>query len=712
METSAGPLQETEIDRAGLADLVARFRLHQAERVRRTGARLPGRQRRVLEALPMLYHRNHPALPGYVGPHVPSGIARYQPDHAAHQALRRVARSYQEPHPLPTATDLQAMFIMGSGGSVGQSRSSDIDLWVCCDTLLHSSLWPKVRMIDQWAADFGLQLHTFLVDPDVLRLRGRLPGTRTPALVLDEFYRSGALMAGRYPLWWLIPSDDPDRYRVMARRLMRRRFVAPDAVVDFGPVPAFPTEELAQAAIIELDRALKTPHKSLLKLQLVEAYAEAPEFGTVSSTYKALIHAGETNRLRLDPYLLLYDHLQRHLQARGRADEVPFVRGLLIGKSAENARVPHLQSAAGADQNALLQTFLGWGFSGDDVARFRSLDDWSMSARIEEHRRIMSALERGLQLVERLVADAGARGHTADPGIGPDDGQQLHWLNQTRLRHLQFAVNRLRPGSSHSLPLLHPALISSRRQVALKLNRSLDGWVARDDDGPVLRRRRLVDLVVWAELNGAYLIPLRADPELTRNVAQILQGFRGPLRDSYVFVNAEANVGDGLNPELRTAENAAERADLFSLYADPLDYVGFRHLDLDSFDIVSRNADGHWEVETLEDDASLLDRIGRLLASPPRAVAWQVVGGRARFVIAHRLEQLHALASRILDGSGAVFVLPFGDDTVTVLRGASGVEVRRHRSLAALRDYMRRQNCASIGYDPSNLRLRALLRAS
>lgn len=200
---------------------------------------------------------------------------------------------------------------MGSGGSIGQSRGSYLDLWICCDGLMHAALWPKVRMIDQWAAELGLELHTFLVDPEVLRLRQRLPGSRIPSLVLDEFYRSGAFVAGRYPLWWLIPADDPDSYRAMAQRLLRRRFVAPDAVLDFGPVPAFPPDQLAQAAAMELDRALRTPHKSLLKLKLVEAYARAPRPGTVSATYKARMHAGETGLLRLDPYLLLYDHLER-----------------------------------------------------------------------------------------------------------------------------------------------------------------------------------------------------------------------------------------------------------------------------------------------------------------------------------------------------------------------------------------------------------------
>src|SRR5690554_1135382 len=100
---------------------------------------------------------------------------------------------------------------------------------------MHAALWPKVRLIDRWAADLGLELQTFLVDPDDLNSRRRLPGSRMPMLVLDEFYRTGALMAGRFPLWWLIPEDRPDRYAAAAARLLSGRFVDPATVVDFGP---------------------------------------------------------------------------------------------------------------------------------------------------------------------------------------------------------------------------------------------------------------------------------------------------------------------------------------------------------------------------------------------------------------------------------------------------------------------------------------------
>lgn len=706
------PTPDGEIDSASLTRLVQRFRHHHGLRLTRMGSRLMARQRRVLEALPMLYHRNHPALPGYVSTDVPCGIDTFTPTPLQLAALRRVARGYEEPHLPPGHTEVQAVFIMGSGGSVGQSRASDVDLWVCCDSLLHTALWPKVRMIDAWAAELGLALHTFLVDPDTLRRRRRLPGTRTPTLLLDEFYRSAALMAGRYPLWWLVPDDEPAAYQAIAERLLRRRFVAAEAVVDFGPVHPFPEAEIAQAAITELDRALTTPHKSLLKLKLMEAYGRAPHLGTVSAAYKARIHAGATSALQLDPYLLLYDHLERYLTESAQHDQLTFVRSLFIGKAAENARPRQVPGTAAGDAQALLERFLGWGFSAADVERFRTLKDWSMSARLAEHDRIMTALTAGLSLVESLVNQAGAPPDAAVQDAEQDHDRQLHWLNVTRLRHLRFAVDRLAATTAGQIPMMHPALINRRQPLPLKLNRSLDGWIARDADGPVARRRRLVDMVIWAELNGATLVPLHDQPELTRNVAQILQGFRGSQRRNYVFVNAQADLA-GAGPLATTAAGPGDdgRTSLLRVRQDPLAYVGSHQVDLASMDVVTRDDARHWQVRTLTDDAALLDGLGALLASPTDTVSWQVIGGQARFLAAHRLEKLHELASAILAAPGALFVLPFGADTVTVHNRAGGIDVRRHRSLADLRAYVRDSGCSTLGFDPASARLTTLLRA-
>ncbi len=689
---------DTEVDPAALATLVQRFRHLHGLRLARTGARLLERQRRVLEALPMLYHRNHPSLPGYAGADIPCGIAQFRPGPAEVEALGRIARTYREPAMPPAQADLQAMFIMGSGGTVGQSGDSDIDLWVCCDAMLHSVLWPKVRLIDQWAAELGLELHSFLVDPNVLRTRQRLPGTRTPGLLLDEFYRSAALVAGRYPLWWLVPEDEPAAYRAAAERLQKRRYVGPETVIDFGPVPRFAPDELAQAALTELDRARVTPHKSLLKLTLMEAYARAPALGTVSSAYKARVHAGEGDPLRLDPYLLLHDHVERYLKASAQESRIEFARGLLLGKAAGNA-IP-ARAGSPADERALLQRFLDWGFSHDDVVRFRSLDTWSMSERMAENRNVLEALDRGVDLVQDLVAEAAV---DVPDSSATDDWRQLHWLNETRLKQVRQAVRQLTAAEPGAVPRLHPALISRRQLLTLKVHQSSNGWVAADGKEQVMACRRLVALALWAELNGAQLVPLRPDPRLTRNLAQIFQGFRNPEQPIQVFANAETH---------EFPPGVHGRGDLLRLRQEPLRYVGAQRLPLDSFDIVTRSPSGRWHVEAVA-DLGAVQRIGPILGRPTREVCWHVIGGDGRFVTARRLEELHALAERILSTPGALFAVPVGSSTLTLRRRShNGVEVRRHADLAELRAYVLDCGCEVFGFDPASTRLRSTLRAS
>jgi adenylate cyclase class 1 len=187
-------------------------------------------------------------------------------------------------------------------GSSAQNRASDVDLWVCCESHLHPALWPKVHAVNHWARIHGVEMQTYLVDPQKFQLGHPIPGCPTPTLLLDEFYRRATLIAGRYPLWWLVPPDAEYRYQSLHDHLIDHRFIERDAVIDFGPVSGFPDSELAKAAETELARALQTPHKSLLKLKLVDVYARTPNEPPISTQYKPAVYAGEQDPDALDAY--------------------------------------------------------------------------------------------------------------------------------------------------------------------------------------------------------------------------------------------------------------------------------------------------------------------------------------------------------------------------------------------------------------------------
>ncbi|MEZ5559279.1 MAG: class I adenylate cyclase [Pseudomonadales bacterium] len=709
-------LDGDEVDGRVLSAIVGQFRAHHGLRLRATLRRLPARARLALRTVALLLHRNHPALPGYLGSDTPAGIDGYRPPPETLSAARRLHPGYQESRYGRPQASLQSLFIMGSGGSLAQTRTSDVDLWVCCDRLLHPSLMPKLRQIDAWAATQGLTLHSFLVDPAQLATEGQLPGTRTPGLLLDEFYRTATLVAGRYPLWWLIPATDGDSYRHLAARLLEQRFVASDQVLDFGPVPPFPREELAHAAVTELNRALETPHKSLLKLMLVQAYAEAPGDPISSTTYKQRIHTGERDPLRLDPYLLLHEHVEGHLRRHGRTDQLLLARRLLVRKTADNA-APASTRSPEHPHRRLLARFHDWGFSTAEIAHLRRPDSWSVSELMREHQALTGALADGLACAESLATarNQAARARRSPTAAGtPVDapavasGTQLTplaWLNDMHLRRARFQLARLLATPDGAIAQLHPALRergqAAARWPAATLHRSADGWLLSDGTEIVLRPPRLLGAVAWAQLNQIRLLTSADLVHLQPRIAQIRQGLSDTGAGIRAFVNAEVQAPRQLARATGVAES--DRI-LLSQRRDPLDYSGLHLLHLESIDLLRQTADGCWQLTSFSGAGGLIEALELLSREDPAETTWHVIGGRERFAFAQRLETLQREAHLVLGTPGATFVLPFGSSALTLHNDGLRVVGRRHDDPGELHLHLSGLSQAAVRFDSHSSR--------
>ena len=72
-----------------------RFITLNLDRLRRVHENLTPRQQDFLEILPLLFHLNHPLLPGYVAKDTPFGISDYSPSNASMRAAKRLSRSFE-----------------------------------------------------------------------------------------------------------------------------------------------------------------------------------------------------------------------------------------------------------------------------------------------------------------------------------------------------------------------------------------------------------------------------------------------------------------------------------------------------------------------------------------------------------------------------------------------------------------------------------------
>jgi adenylate cyclase, class 1 len=199
------------LDRKQLAQLKQRFLNLNQQRFERACTSLSERQQQFILLLPLLFHVNHPMLPGYISGSTPAGIYGFKPDKETLRMARILARSFQYTRDFTEKTlGIEALFLMGSAGSIAQSDTSDLDIWVCHNPHLNSAQYQalerKCELISQWAAQYiHLETHFFLMTGDSFQngkcsnLSSEASGSAQHYLLLDEFYRTALWIAGKVP---------------------------------------------------------------------------------------------------------------------------------------------------------------------------------------------------------------------------------------------------------------------------------------------------------------------------------------------------------------------------------------------------------------------------------------------------------------------------------------------------------------------------------
>ncbi len=292
------------IGRKDLEQIRRRFTLIQRKRLHRIEQELPPHQQEFLNLLPLLFHINHPMLPGFVNTGTPAGIPNFSPTKLLLQTAKKISRSFEYQKRARRRFHIQGLYLMGSIGSVAQTTRSDFDVWLCHDPALKTnaleSLKIKSGRIEQWGKSLGLEVHIFIINADTFRngerecLSHESSGTTQQRLLLEEFYRTGVLLAGRYPLWWLVPPEEEQNYSDYAQMLMHKRFVDRLDCIDFGGLETLSPDEFFGAAHWQLFKGIESPYKTILKLLLTEAYSqEYPAVRWLCQEAKAEIYAGQ-----------------------------------------------------------------------------------------------------------------------------------------------------------------------------------------------------------------------------------------------------------------------------------------------------------------------------------------------------------------------------------------------------------------------------------
>jgi adenylate cyclase class 1 len=478
-------------------------------RLRRTLGELRQRQREFVDLLPLLYHINHPTLPGYVSKTTPAGIPEYTPNNETLNLSKRISKSFAYKKRAYRRYHIQALYLMGSTGTIAYSNKSDFDIWICYDSSLKpdqiESLKKKSHAIEEWAETLDIDAHIFLVNPEEFKqgkhdaLNKESSGTALHYLLLEEFYRTSLLLAGRYPIWWLVPPEYEQNYEEFVSDIKTKRFIHGRDNIDFGGLAQVPAEEFYGATLWLLYKGINSPYKSVLKTLLMEAYAsEYPNIDILGLRFKQAIYNGENELNKLDPYLMMLDKVEEYLNQNQQTERLELIRRSFYFKV--NEKLSEESSKESNWRRDLLNELVNaWRWTNSQIYLLDSKEDWKIQRVIEERNALMNELTHSYRFLSAF-----ARQHSESNLIDPNELNLLGRKLYAAFERKAGKIDIIYRGITNNLNETHLSFHQLQGPEQAHFWVVFNGIVNENDAQyfPALKRAHsLIELLAWCYFN-------------------------------------------------------------------------------------------------------------------------------------------------------------------------------------------------------------------
>jgi len=457
---------QTILDTQFILGIRKRFMAVNQDRLERMRVTLGFNHKTCLDAVALLFHFNHPALPGFTHRDTPCGIAGFTFDKAQKDIAKKLSATINTLQIAKNPCAILGLYVMGSVGTVAQNKQSDLDIWVChSSTLDHDALdklHQKCKNITQWAKKQHLEMHFFIVDEHSHRnththkLDSEHSGTAQKVLLLDEFYRTAIHLAGQTPAWWFVPPEKEAQHHDYLQGISHHHIIRDS--LNFGGVASIPSGEFIGAAIWQLYKAIESPYKSLLKLLLLEAYSnEHPHTKPLSLSFKEKVYSGETDITKLDAYHLAFEKIEHYLMLTRQQDRLNLAKRCFYFKT--GAKLSHAHNESDNWKTIYLKNCTQeWGWSQQTLAFLDSRNHWKVNDVASERSFLVNELNHCYQLITHL-----ALRHASARVISP---QELTILG----RKLQAAFEK-RPGK---IDCINPGIACNLEEPQIGLRFDID----------------------------------------------------------------------------------------------------------------------------------------------------------------------------------------------------------------------------------------------
>lgn len=456
---------------------------------------------RVFSLLPLLFHYNHPSLPGYVE-NVPSGISGFQ----YHPFQTEYLAEFElECFQVADKPCFDGLYAMGSIGTVTQTHYSDLDLWLCYSQEFdHETLGLiqyKCDQIQEWAMQQGVEISLFLMNPTYFHslhdrddANDEHNGSAQHFLLLDEFYRSAIRLAGKRILWLHIDNTQLVYQRVIQQAVDNGELNT-EEWIDFGDFSGLSTNEFFGASLWQLYKGIHSPHKSLIKILLLESYAQTyPKTDLISKKFKHLLLSGCGVSYHFDPYLAMLEQVTEYLTKQNQPERLLCLRRCFYLKASRGQLNP-------LRQMALARLAQRWQWSETDIELLDKRSEWKVKQVVSHHQMLVGHL---LQSYRNLLKFA--RRIKLDPSILPQDSDFLMRQLYSAFEDSPGKISLINKSGRYDLSEKDLTFIEVSEGVSTKAGWYMLNHAPFSTYNPTIRyvqqHKQLIYLIAWGYFNG------------------------------------------------------------------------------------------------------------------------------------------------------------------------------------------------------------------
>jgi len=444
-----------------LDQMKSAFSNYNVVRMREALRYLSGPKLKLFIQIPLLIHVNQSGFPGFV-PEKPEagGIYNFEESGFCKEVLKQGGipdnTLLKSGSPAPC---ILGLYHIGSLGTFTQSAQSDFDYWVIIDKTRFTeqryyNLEKKLNHIVKFSREkFDQEVTFFIMDQADIQ-KDCYAGFNTPETMIapklflkEEFYRTFLMIAGKIPIWTILPANlQKGAYTQLVWNLARREEVKPmfQDFIDLGKVDPPEQKDILQGILWHICKSKEDPVKALIKATMIMSHrpgAKDRDMLLCDSIKKGFANSG-IDDYRADPYKVLFDRVIEFHEAHA-PEGLNLIKNAIFLRLCEYPMVK--EPEPGSPKKQLLDRYIRtWNLTPSQVKKLNSYQDWS-----EAEKRLLdnTFVKRLSEMYKQVGQETDTR--QAYAGIDATEKRNIRILIHKVSERLNTANNKIPESSTY-----------------------------------------------------------------------------------------------------------------------------------------------------------------------------------------------------------------------------------------------------------------------